>query len=185
MNITITGPRSVGKTTISKLVAKKLGKKYISSDEIGDRAMKKYGGLDGATKSGIIKEIIKNKGYTLITDIYKKQKNFVFDLSGGSFTYKTFPKASEKVRKAAKKNSIVIGLLPSRCSILSIWILFRREIKREHFKNSNKLHLFWKTIKKYPRIVRIFKKNVDFIVYTRRKNPEEVAQEIVDRIKKK
>jgi hypothetical protein len=74
-------------------------------------------------------------------------------------------------------------LLPSRCSILSIWILFRREIKREHFKNSNKLHLFWKTIKRHPRIVRIFKKNTDFIVYTRGKNPEEVAKEIVDRIR--
>lgn len=42
MNITITGPRSVGKTTISKLIAKKLKLKYISSDEIGEKEFKNF-----------------------------------------------------------------------------------------------------------------------------------------------
>lgn len=55
MKITITGPRSVGKSTIGRLVARKLKMKYISSDEIGDKALKKEGGLDKAIKSGIIK----------------------------------------------------------------------------------------------------------------------------------
>ena len=43
MKITITGPRSVGKTTISKIVAKKLRLNYFSSDEIGEKHLKKEG----------------------------------------------------------------------------------------------------------------------------------------------
>ena len=43
--ITLTGPRSVGKTTISKLLAKRLNLKYISSDELGEKITKKHGGL--------------------------------------------------------------------------------------------------------------------------------------------
>jgi cytidylate kinase len=34
MRIAITGPRSVGKSTISKIVAEKLNLKYISSDDL-------------------------------------------------------------------------------------------------------------------------------------------------------
>jgi shikimate kinase len=182
MNITITGPRSVGKSTISKLVAKKLKRKYISSDEIGNKATKSIGGLDKAIKSGEIRKIIKNKGYTLITNVYKKQKNFVFDLSGGSFTYKKVPKASLEVRKSAKKNSVIIGLLPSKNIISSAIFLYKREIKKEHFKDSNKVYRFWKTLKNLSRFPRIFNEWADLIIYTKNKSPEEIAEEIIGRI---
>jgi len=41
MRIVITGPRSVGKMTISKELSKNLKLKYISSDELGEKALKK------------------------------------------------------------------------------------------------------------------------------------------------
>src|SRR3989344_5422199 len=104
MIITITGPRSVGKSTISKLVARKLGLKYVSSDEMGERALKKEGGLDKAIKSGVIGQFIKDSAYSLIREQYLKN-NFVFDLSGGAVSSKKFPEASEKVRKIAKEKS--------------------------------------------------------------------------------
>jgi adenylate kinase family enzyme len=81
MKITIVGPRSVGKTTIAKMLARKLRLPYISSDEMGEKAMRKYGGLDAAIKSGIIKKFIKKSGYSIIRRAYKKDE-FVFDLSG-------------------------------------------------------------------------------------------------------
>ena len=124
--ITLTGPRSVGKTTISKLLAKRLNLKYISSDELGEKITKKHGGLDKATKSGIIKEIIKKKGYTLILNEYKK-KNFVLDLSIGAFTSADFKKASRELRSVAKNKSFVIGLLPYKSSKKSIQLLYERE----------------------------------------------------------
>lgn len=178
MNLTLTGPRSVGKSTIGKLLAKELKLKYISSDKIGDKALKKHGGLDRATKSGIIKSFIKNKGYNLITDVYKKEKDYVFDLSGGSFTYKTFPKASLEVRKYAKRKSKIIGLLPSTYSIISIPILFKREINREHFKDAKKFPLFWKTALRYYRFPKIFRAWADLVIYTKGKTPKQVVDEI-------
>jgi len=42
----------------AEAVAKKLGLEYISSEEIGEEALKEYGGLDKATKSGKIFRIL-------------------------------------------------------------------------------------------------------------------------------
>jgi len=187
MNITITGPRSIGKTTIGKMLAKEMKIKYISSDEIGEKVTRKIGGLDKAIKSGAIRQIIKTKGYTLLENIYKKEKNYVFDLSGGSFVYTKFPEATFKLRKIAKEKSIVIGLLPSRCKIYSIFLLYNRELKREHFKNESfirKVILFWKTFKRYFRFPRVFKKYANFIIYTRGKSAKEAVREIRLRLEK-
>ena len=43
MNITIVGPRSVGKSTISKMLSVKLGYKYLESDDLMHKEMKKHG----------------------------------------------------------------------------------------------------------------------------------------------
>ena len=45
MKITITGPRSVGKTTVSKMLAAQLDFLYFSSDDLMDRALQPFGGL--------------------------------------------------------------------------------------------------------------------------------------------
>jgi len=182
MNITITGPRSVGKSTVSKLLAKKLKLKYISADEIGNKAFKKYGGITGAVKAGIIRGVIKKEGYSLIKKIYLTQKNYVFDLSGGSFTYRKIPKISEEVRKIAKKNSFVVGLLPCRNHIRAVNFLYKREKKREHFKDMNRFLLIRKTIKSYSRFPKILKKNTNLLIYTKNKNPNEIVEEIIEEI---
>lgn len=183
MKITITGPRSVGKTTISKIVARKLDLKYVSSDEIGEKALQKKGGLDKAIKSGLIKEFIKKKGYNLILNEYKKD-NFVFDLSVGSFTSTEFKRASKEVRTIAKKKSVVIALLPSKIERDSIKTLYTREIERTHFKNVDKSILLERTKRRYPQQKEILLKNSNFIIYTKGKSPLNVANEIIDSIKK-
>jgi shikimate kinase len=185
MNITITGPRSVGKSTISKLVAKKLKLKYISSDEIGEKALKGQGGLDGTIKSGKINGFIISRGaYSLIKEVYSTKNNFVFDLSGGSISTKKFGDASKEVREIAKNNSYVIGLLPSKNLFGSIFMLFQRELKREHFKSMNKLLLFRKVVRNYLRFPFIFKNWADGIVYTKTKSPEQISNEIIGFVKK-
>ncbi len=181
MRITITGPRSVGKTTISKLLAKNLRLKYFSSDEIGEKALKKYGGLDKAIKQNLIGKFIKNSNYGLIREIYKKN-NFVFDISGGAVSSKKYAEASQRVRKTAKENSIIIGLLPSKSINESIKFLFERERKREHFKNFNRKELFDKTKKSYKGFPIIFKELCDFIVYVKDKTPKEIVEKIKENV---
>ncbi len=183
MKITITGPRSIGKSTISKIVAKKLKLKYISPDEIGEEAFKKHGGLDKVIKSGKIIELIKTGSYELILKEYKKD-NFVFDLSGGSFSSKKFPESSEEVRKTAKENSVIVGLLPSKDAKESIRILFKRERDRTHFKDAGPKWLLEKARENYFRFPHLFKKYSALIVYTKDKAPAKIADEIIKRVKK-
>lgn len=179
MIITITGPRSIGKSTISKIVAKKLKLRYISSDEIGEKAMKKFGGLDKAIKSGLIKKFIKKDAYGLIRKEYKRD-NFVFDLSGGSISSTDFPEASKKVKKVAKSRSIVIGLLPFTDEDKVVKLLFKREKNRKHFRNTNKKELSEKVRRHYKKFPKIFKTFCDLVVYTENERPLVIADEIVN-----
>lgn len=183
MIITITGPRSVGKSTISKLLAKKLKLNYTSSDEIGEKTFEKEGGLDKAIKSGIIGKFIKDSGYSLIREEYLKD-NFVFDLAGGAVSSKKFPEANAKVRKIAKEKSIIIGLLPSKSVKESIEFLFEREKERSHFKEMDKKDLLEKTKESYRKFPPIFKKLCNKIVYVKDKSAEDVAEEIIKKFEK-
>jgi shikimate kinase len=178
MIITITGPRSVGKTTISKLVAEKLKLKWVSSDEIAEKAMKRYGGLDKAIKSGVIKNFIKEGAYSLIRNVYEKN-NIVIDLSGGSVSSRKFSEVSRKVRRLAKEKSIVIGLLPCSDDKKSVSFLLRREKKRTHFRKIPGKKLLRKVNDDYKKFPKLFLSFCDFIIYVENKNPADVAKEIV------
>jgi shikimate kinase len=171
----------VGKTTICKLLAKRIDLKYVSSDEIGEKHTKELGGLDKMIKSGEMDKIIKEKGYSLIEEEYKKD-NFIFDLSGGSISSIKNSEASERLREVVKKNSIVIGLLPFKEDEKSIKFLFEREKERKHFKNLNKEELFEKTSKDYLKYPLIFKDFCDFIFYVEDNSVEQIVEEIRNKL---
>jgi len=182
VKIVITGPRSVGKSTISQLVAKALKMKYISSDELGEKACKKYGGLDKAIKSGMINKMIKEKGYTSILNALKKE-NIVLDLSGGSISSRKFAEASQEIRKVASECALVFGLLPFPDEKKSVKLLFEREIQREHFKDSLKQKVLEETQKDFLKFPALFQEFCNFIVYTETNSPDTVANEIVNAVK--
>lgn len=134
-------------------------------------------------KSGKIVELISSGSYSLILEQYKKN-NFVFDLSGGAFSSKKFPKASREVRNAAKNNSIIIGLLPSKSKRESVKLIFEREKQRPHFKGADEKWLLEKTKKSLAKFPPLFKKHKVMIVYTSGKTPNEIADEIIKAIHK-
>jgi hypothetical protein len=121
-------------------------------------------------------------GYSLILDIYNNEKNFVFDLAAGAFTSRSMNKASKEIRKIAKKNSKIVGLLPYKNKFKSVFLLFSRERKRIHFKNTNKFKLFLRTFKKYSHIKNTLLKNSHFIIYTKKKTPKKISEEILKKI---
>lgn len=180
MRIIITGPRSVGKSTVARILAKKTGLQYISSDELGEEAMKEIGGLDKAIKSGKIHEFIEKKGYSIILSVFEKD-NFVFDLSGGSISSRSHVEASEEIRDAAKKSSFVIGLLPSPNSEKSARFLYEREKERKHFKGTGKDELLENTKKDFSKYPELFDKFCDAVIYVEGKTPDEIVQEIIEK----
>jgi shikimate kinase len=177
MRITLTGPRSVGKSTIGKLLAQKMKLTYVSSDEIGEQALKKEGGLDKAIKSWIIGKMIQEKGYSLIKQAYR-QENIVFDLSGGAFASRKWAEASEEVRILAKEKSLIIGLLPSKNKAEARAFLYTREKERPHFKALSEAELKAKIADDYPKFPTLFKKVCDLVVYVKGKSPETIVEEI-------
>lgn len=174
----------MGKTTITKVLAKKLKVQRFSSDEIGEEYFKEQEGLDKAIKSGIVDKSIKKEAYGFIRNILRsEQESFVFDLSGEAISSRKHPKANEKVRETAKKNSTVIGLLPSKDIEKSIKFLFEREKEREHFKEMGLKELFDKVNDSYGKFPQILEDLCNFIVYVNDKSAEEVADEILEKLK--
>ncbi len=179
-NLTITGPRSVGKTTISKEISKRLLLEYISSDELADKELKKEGGLDKSIKSNKIRGFIKNKSFNLLKSVYESKNGFVMDLAGGAISSEKHSDVSLRIRDLSKNNSLVVMFLPSKNIFYSIIFLFRREIKRKHFKDENKFKIFKNTLKDYRKLRKISKEWPDIVFYVGGKDLSLITNEVVD-----
>mgnify|MGYP001252946922 CR=1 FL=1 len=97
-NLILIGYMAAGKSSIGRLLAKKLNLKFFDTDFI----------IEKKTKVKIF-EIFKKKGETYFRNLEKKivlsllnRNNSVISLGGGAF--------NEKVRKVAQKNSVTIWL---------------------------------------------------------------------------
>jgi|TARA_B100000315_G_scaffold255751_1_gene299950 shikimate kinase len=182
MNITIVGPRSVGKSTISKMLSAKLKYKYLESDNLMHIEMKEYGGLDKAIKSGKTESIMK-KGPAIVEKALVKNK-IVFDLAGGAISSRTGTEMGvcQKVIKTISKESYVVGLLPYENDDESIKLLCQREKKREHFSEMDSGELNAKVEKDYLKLKPILKKVSNLVVYVEKKNPESIVDEIFQQV---
>lgn len=174
--IIIVGPRSVGKSTVATLLAKKLHMTYLSSDDIMQERLKEHGGLDSVIKSKNTALIYK-EGVKVIEEVLDKD-NFIFDLAGGSITSE---EVGAKVRKLISKG-FVIGLIPDVDDTKSIEFLFNRERQRSHFKEKTDQELRDKVKKNYLEIVPYLRKIADILVVTNDKTPEKIVQEIITKI---
>ncbi|MEW6063523.1 MAG: non-canonical purine NTP pyrophosphatase [Nanoarchaeota archaeon] len=178
IKLTIIGPRSVGKSTVAKELAKKLNAPYFSSDELMNIKTSHLGGLDKTIKSRKMNELIK-QAIPCITEILSKNK-FIYDLAGGAVTSRRFPIIARKIGRLIQENSFVIGLIPSPSIKDSIEFLFSREKMREHFKNMNadRLRLMVsKDCKKYFQPA--FLNTCDLVVYVKDKSKKEIVNEII------
>ena len=171
MIYTIIGSRSVGKTTISKLLAKKLNFQSYECDKLMDHVLKEEGGLDYCIKNNK-KELIYSLGTKLIEDLLEKE-NAVLDVPGGSISSKT---------ELGQKYSQIIGLLPYQNDNMSIEFLFEREKNREHFKDLNQNDLLEKTkidyFKTKPHLIDVS----NILIYVENKSKNEIIDQIVKKL---
>ena len=180
MKLTLVGPRSVGKSTVGKVLSKILGIKYFEGDKLMHNALKKYGGLDKVIKSRKT-HLIAERAFSLIKSILNNKKT-ILDLAGGAISSRKHKKISEQILKLIKRESKVIGLLPTKKMKESIEFLFKREAKRKHFKKTNKLDLKKEVRENYLKLKNKLKEHSDIVVYVNGKTPLQIAKEIIKRL---
>jgi shikimate kinase len=176
MRITLIGPRAVGKSTISKILAKKLNLKYISSDIEIDKKFKEQGGIKAVFYEEN-KDILFEKAYELFKNVFL-QDDLVFDLAGGSLTTKD---SEGKLMdfSIVKNNSIIIGLLPFKDDNESIDLLKKRERSREYWNHLTDVEILNKTIKHYKKVKNGIFENVNNIIYVGDLSTEEIVEKII------
>jgi shikimate kinase len=182
MNITIVGPRSVGKSTTSKLLAEILEYEYIESDYLMNEKLKQYGGLKKVIENKEVKLII-NTSYDVILESMTKN-NLVFDLPGGAINSAWGNKLGicEKNIKSIVENSLVFGFLPYKDSMKSIDFLYEREKERNQIKDLDEQKLFEKVKKNYLELEPVIKDTSCHIIYVMKKSPERIVDEMLSRI---
>ena len=174
MNITLVGPRSVGKSTISKLLARKLKYRYVEIDALTEVMLKKYGGLDTAIKAGKI-GVVAKKSPKMLSKVLASEK-VLLDLAGGAISSRKYKKACKENIKIIKEKSYVIGLLPFKDKEKGVKLLYSRERHRKHFKGMDAKDLYKEVKKDYLKLVPILKRVSDLVYFVEQKKPEVIAK---------
>lgn len=181
MIITIIGPRSVGKSTISKQLANKLKCKYVSSDDEMDKKCTDVGGIKGILKEKN-RDLLFARAREIFDDVFSSN-NIVFDLAGGTLST-TDSKGEVMDFTIVKQKSLIIGLIPFENKQQSVDLLFQREQKREHWKDLDKNILYNKTIKSLEEFEKNSPKTVDVFYYVGEKSSNQIVEDLIGIIKK-
>ncbi len=182
IRISISGPRSVGKTSVSKIISKKLNLDFYSSDEMMEKKTKSIGGLDKAIKSGKLGRELLESAPELAEEILKSEE-FILDLSGGAISSEKYLDIAENILSLVKENSFLIGLLPFKNNKESFEFLFLREKERVHFKEMELGGLRKKVEKDYIKVKKKLLEVADNIFYLEGRSSEEASEEIINYIK--
>lgn len=186
----ITGPRSVGKTTLGKQFFESLNTDFLDLDDLVNAELAK------TFTSGLktpLEQAMEMKKYDLIENIVRNivhsfdsvTKTTAIAFAGGAYTgYKGL---SENL----KSKFITIGLIPyDNDDELSIGLLVERESNREHFKKliaegkldmdtlSNRVRNDYIKVNTYLRT-----NTVDKLIFIERKTPIEIMDEVFNLLK--
>lgn len=177
MKVVITGPRSVGKSTVSPLVAELLGVPCLSSDDLLDRRLAAEGGLVLVNQSGPTDAHIA-EGIAMVTHTMEQAGPFVFDLAGGSISD---PRTCTPVLQSLR-GAKVIGLLPCESDRDAVEALFRRERRRDHFSALSDVDLLEKVRRDYQRLRPVLVGRADLLLLTGDRPAQVLAAIIVERL---
>lgn len=177
MKIILTGPRSVGKTTVGLDVAKKLNLEFHEGDKLMQKKLESVGGLSNVIESKKHDEIIKN-AIEVKDEIYSKD-DFLYDMAGGALILAEKYKDYYDMMMDSKSKSVFICLIPFNDIPKSIELLYNREINREHFKELDSKTIKENTRKYYLEFLDVYEKYCDKIIYTENKSVNDISEEII------
>jgi len=189
-NISLVGPRSVGKSSIGKILSQKLKYNYIDLDKFSEKELKNEGGIRGFIKkrrnkdtSNLVWKNYWKYQHKFLLKIFSKSTKIVLDVGGGTFV-EVFSKIKRNANLIAKKSK-VICLLPSKKDSTAINILTKREMNRSHWKEKNLSKKEMKIIVKrdYLAAKEIYLKKSEIIFYTENKSKKQIVNELLNKIK--
>ena len=166
MRLTITGPRSVGKSAVAETLARMFKVDYISPGLLYQRPSNNGNGAP----------------YSRANLIYENNRiGFVLDLPGELINSREYPGASSRLMLNAKQNSVVVGLLPSGAPKRAIDFLCRKEAQKPKFRGAPRKDILAKIVEDYDGLPSLLKDFCNIVVYVIDKSPDEIAEEIVCR----
>lgn len=181
MKVVVTGPRSVGKSSVSKALSRRLGFTYVSSDVLMEGLLDEYGGLDGAIQDGR-RGLIQRVGLHVVKDVLSRH-NVVFDLAGGSLKSSGGQSRAADVKALLDSQNVrVIALLPFDDDQRSVEHLLRRERDRDHFEGWDAGQLRDKVSSDYSALKAVLPEVADDVVYTGTDGVDCVAERVVQRL---
>lgn len=182
MNITVTGPRSVGKTTLCKILADKIGFEYVESDALLDKNLQDLGGLSKAIEKDNNNHILK-LGCKLYSELLSGDK-ILFDMPGGAINKKINNQTEfkQKNREIISSKSVVVGLLPFEDDDKSIEFLFSREKSRKHFLSWDSKELYEKVKKDYLALKDAVIQTSSVLIWTFGRESHELVDEVVEKL---
>lgn len=173
MKYILIGPRSVGKSTIGKSLAKKLKIEYFDFDEFVE---KELDGIDRHIKKSGIEPYRKQESKLLKKFLSNLPNEAIISLGGGTIASQ-FPKLNKENINEIKKRGEIIYLSPSNNKKEAIKILFKNETSRKGNKTLEDIKRLFELRKL------VYEKLSKIRVITKNKKPNQIVKEIVNRIK--
>tara|TARA_Y100000034_G_C6706797_1_gene311995 strand:+ start:69 stop:629 length:561 start_codon:yes stop_codon:yes gene_type:complete len=173
--VTLVGPRSVGKSSIGKIMAKSLGWTYIDLDEYMNQILKKDGGIGGFTKKygwDTYMKVLHKELKKLLSSL--KSKKVVLDCGGGTISSE-FPE-SELNAHLLRRHSKIVLILPNEDEEKGLQVLLEREKTRKHFFDWSHDKLKDKTRKDYFERVLGMRNFAHHIIHTNKQPPRKIAK---------
>ncbi|HLC32857.1 MAG TPA: shikimate kinase [Candidatus Nanoarchaeia archaeon] len=166
--IVIIGPRSVGKSTIGRVLAKKLNCPYYDSDELVEQQMGDWNAF--AKKHG--SNAVRREERTIIRKLISTLPDkFVISVGGGTIASQ-FEKESEANVVDLKKKATIVYLAASDSLQKSLDLLEKRELQRKGDQDRKEIEKLYKL--RTP----IYEKVCDIKIVVEEKSLEKVVADI-------
>lgn len=186
----ITGPRSVGKTTLAKQFYESIGIDFLDLDDLVNEKLSEF--FKSGSKTPL-EQAMEAKNYDLIEsivrDIVQSFDNInqatAIAFAGGAYT------GYQGLSGDLKSKFITIGLIPyENDDELSVRLLIERESNREHFKKlidegkldmetlSNRVRNDYIKVNTYLRA-----NTIDELIFIQQKTPIEIMNQVLDLLK--
>ena len=172
MKIFIIGPGGVGKSTVGKILAQKLGYYFIDLD---GEFCEKIENVGVFINTRGYEEYCQRNSDLFLNILNQKKDNFVFALSSGFLVHDSFDQLTLKNQQTLEKAGITVLLLPSESLEESTEIVIKRQLKRGFgLKEDREREKFRKRFREYQQFG-------DIKIYSC-KEPELIALEILDKL---